>query len=237
VRLTRKTSGVDVPETRYAKSGEVSIAYQVFGDGPLDLVYVPSGFHHLEFAWEVDPVAAFMRRLGTLGRVIRFDERGTGMSDRMSELPTLETRMDDIRAVMDAAGSDRSVLFTIGDGGYLGALFAATYPERTVALVLIHAFARQVRAPDMPWLRTRAELERRFNDFVAKWGDLAAMVERQKPVIPSATPEELLQSARMSRLSHSPGAAAAYVRASLDLDVRDILPSIRVPTLACTAPA
>jgi pimeloyl-ACP methyl ester carboxylesterase len=222
---------VDVPETCYAKSGEVSIAYQVFGGGPLDLVYVPSGFHHLELAWEVDAVAAFMRRLGTLGRVIRFDKRGTGMSDRMSELPTLETRMDDIRAVMDAAGSDRAVLFTIGDGGFLGALFAATYPERTWALVLFNAVARLVRAPDMPWLRARAELERRFADFVATWGDLAAMAETGKLGIPSATPEELLQTARMSRLSHSPGAAAAYLRASLDLDVRDVLPSIRVPSL------
>jgi class 3 adenylate cyclase len=226
-----KLPAVEVPEIRYAKSGDVSIAYQVFGNGRLDLVHIPSGFHHLELAWEIDVLAAFMRRLGTLGRVIRFDKRGTGMSDRMAELPTLETRMDDIRAVMDAAGSDRCVLFSIGDGGFLGALFAATYPERTVGLVFFNSAARQVRAPDMPWLRTRAELERRFADFLAAWGDPKAMVEAQKRVIPSATDEDLLNQARMSRLSHSPGAAAAYVRANLDLDVRDVLPSIRVPTL------
>jgi pimeloyl-ACP methyl ester carboxylesterase len=223
---------MEVPEIRYAKSGEVSIAYQVFGNGRLDLVHIPGGFHHLELAWEAEVMAAFLRRLGTLGRVIRFDKRGTGMSDRMAELPTLETRMDDIRAVMDAAGSDRSVLFSIGaDGGMLGALFAATYPERTVGLVLFNAVARQVRAPDMPWLRTRAELERALADFLAAWGDLTAFAEAQKRMAPSATDEELLQVARMARLSHSPGAAAAYLRANLDLDVRDILPSIRVPTL------
>jgi pimeloyl-ACP methyl ester carboxylesterase len=130
---------MEVPEIRYAKSGDVSIAFQVFGNGRLDLVHIPSGFHHLELAWEIDVLAAFMRRLGTLGRVIRFDKRGTGMSDRMAELPTLETRMDDIRAVMDAAGSDRSVLLSTGDGGFLGALFAATYPERTVGLVLFNS--------------------------------------------------------------------------------------------------
>lgn len=222
---------MELPGTQYARSGDLSIAYQVIGEGPPDLVYIPSGFHHVELSWQVSRVAEFLRRLASLGRVLRFDKRGTGMSDRLTELPSLDTRMDDIRAVMDAAGSERAVLFVIGDGGFLGSVFAATYPERTSGLLLFNSAARYVRSPDMPWLRTRAELEERIHRSIREWGDLDAMADVLRPVIPSATEEELRQQARLSRLSHSPGAAAAYLRPNLDLDVREVLPAIRVPTL------
>src|SRR5262245_37330973 len=124
------------PETRYTRSGDVNIAYQVVGEGSLDLVFIPSLTHHVELVWEAPPQAAFYTRLASLGRLLLFDKRGTGMSDRVTEA-TLEVRMDDIRAVMDAAGSERAALVGLGDGGPLCALFAATYPERTTALVLI----------------------------------------------------------------------------------------------------
>jgi class 3 adenylate cyclase len=222
---------VELPETHYARSGDLSVAYQVIGEGPPDLIYIPSGFHHVELTWQVSRVAQFLRRLSSLGRVLRFDKRGTGMSDRLTELPSLDTRMDDIRAVMDAAGSERAVLFVIGDGGFLGTVFAATYPERTSGLLLFNSSARYTRTPDMPWLRTRAELEALTERSRREWGDVDVMAEWMKPVIPSATEEELRQQARLSRLSHSPGAAAAYLLPNLDLDVRDVLPAIRVPTL------
>jgi class 3 adenylate cyclase/pimeloyl-ACP methyl ester carboxylesterase len=153
------------------------------------------------------------------------------MSDRLTELPSLDTRMDDIRAVMDAAGSERAVLFVVGDGGFLGTVFAATYPERTSGLVLFNSSARATRSPDMPWLRTRADLEALIAKTKREWGDLDAMTDWLKPVIPSASEGELRQQAELSRLSHSPGAALAYLQPNLDLDVRGVLAAIRVPTL------
>jgi len=216
---------------RYTRSGDVNIAFQVTGEGPPDLVYIPGGFHHIELSWEINPVAQFLHRLATVSRLIRFDKRGTGMSDRMAELPTLEMRMDDVRAVMDAAGSDRAVVFGSADGGFLSVLFAATYPERTSALVLFNSRPRQARSPDTPWLRTRAELEQRLEDVQSRWGDLDAMPATVKDAIPSASEDDLRQWVRVARLSHSPGAAIAYMRANLDVDVRDVLPLIRVPTL------
>jgi pimeloyl-ACP methyl ester carboxylesterase len=152
---------VDLPATRYAKSGDLSIAFQTVGEGPPDLVYIPVGFHHVELTWEFHTRARFLHRLAAISRLVRFDKRGTGMSDRMDALPTLELRMDDVRAVMDAASSDRAILFGTADGGFLAALFAATYPERTSAVVFFNARPRQVRSPDMPWLRTRTDLEPR----------------------------------------------------------------------------
>ena len=226
-----KTGEVESPETHYARSGDLSIAYQVLGDGPPDLVYIPSGFHHVELSWEIDRSAQLYRRLASISRLLRFDKRGTGMSDRIAEASTLETRMDDIRAVMDAAGSNRAVLFGTGDGGMLSSLFAATYPERATALVLFNSTPRLTRSPDMPWLRTRAEMEHEVEGVHRRWGDLQAMAEGTKSLIPSATDEELLQQARIARLSHSPAAAALNLRMNIDVDVRDVLPSIRVPTL------
>jgi len=138
------------PKTKYAKSGNVSIAYQVFGDGALDLVYVPGWISHVEHAWEDPSYARFLARLATFARVIIFDKRGTGLSDRDTGLPTLEERMDDVRAVMDAVGSQRAAILGTSEGGNMSALFAATYPERTVALVVFGTFAKRIWSADYP---------------------------------------------------------------------------------------
>ena len=217
-------------ETRYAKSGDVSIAYQVTGRGPPDLVYAPA-ISHLELAWENATTAAFLDRLGSMCRLIRFDLRGAGMSDRVAGAPTLETRMDDIRAVMDAAGSDRAVVCGLGDAGPLGVLFAATYPERTAALVLMNSSPRFVRNPELPWLPTRAESQSTVEEFERHWGEPDFMTLFLRSQNPSATEVDLHELARVLRLSVSPGSAAAYVRMNQDVDVCHVLPLIRVPTL------
>ncbi len=220
-----------VPETHYARSGDVSIAYQLVGEGPVDLVYVPAGMHHVELIWDNPPQARFLTRLASISRLLLFDKRGTGMSDRVVGTPTLETRMDDIRAVMDAAGSERALLLGSGDAGPLCALFAATYPERTMALVLFNSAPRFVRSPDLPSLPTQTEQERLLDEQHRRWGEPAFHEERMKKGNPSATEEERQGAARVFRLSVSPGAAADYFRMFLDVDVRDVLPSIHVPSL------
>jgi len=220
---------MEAAETRYARSGDVNIAYQVVGEG-LDLVFIPSLTHHVELVWENPPQAQFFRRLASISRLLLFDKRGTGMSDRVAG-STLEERMDDIRAVMDAAGSERAVLCGLGDGGPLCALFAATYPERTTALVLINTAPRMVRTPELPWLPSRAEREREIDGLERHWGDPEAAAERFGRGSPSATEDERRGFARVMRLSVSPGSAAAYIRMNLDVDIRDVLPLIRVPTL------
>ena len=222
---------MEAPETRYTLSGEVNIAYQVVGEGPLDLVFIPSLTHHVELVWENPPQAWFYSRIASVSRLLLFDKRGTGMSDRFVGAPTLEVRMDDIRAVMDAADSERAVLVGLGEGGPLCALFAATYPERTTALVLINSGPRAVRSPELPWLPTRVERERQFDELVRHWGDREAAAERFGRQSPSATEEERRSFVRVFRLSVSPGSAAAYLRANLDVDICDVLPLIRVPTL------
>ena len=218
-------------ETAYARSGDLNIAYQVLGAGPPDLVYISSEFNHVELDWENERFARFLRRLASISRLLRFDKRGTGMSDRPVELPNLDTRMDDVRAVLDAVESERAVLFANGDGGFLGTMFAATYPERTAGLILFNSGPRFTRGPDTPWLRTRAEGEERIQTVIRAWGNLEDMAKLVKEMHLDASHDELLQEARRARLSHSPAAVAAYLLPNLDLDVRDVLPSIRVPTL------
>jgi class 3 adenylate cyclase/pimeloyl-ACP methyl ester carboxylesterase len=218
------------PETRYARSAGVSIAYQVVGGTALDLVYVPP-ISHLELVWESPSQARFFNRLASISRLIMLNLRGVGMSDRVPGVPPLETRMDDIRAVMDAAGSERAVVFALGDAGPLGALFAATYPERTTGLVLMNSSPRFVRNIDLPWLPTRAEAESRADEFERSWGDPAFFAEAFRGANPSASEEEARITARVWRLAVSPGSAAAYVRMNDDVDVCGVLPSIRVPTL------
>jgi pimeloyl-ACP methyl ester carboxylesterase len=187
------------PPTQYTRSGEVYIAYQVLGEGPLDLIYIPGLTQHIELAWENPPQASFFSRLASLGRVLLFDKRGTGMSDRVEGVPTLETRMDDVRAVMDAAGSERAVPVGSYDGGALGALFAATYPERARALVLVHAIPRFVRNTELPWLESRAHYEQRGEAMVRHWGDPDWLAEHWLgPVYPSASHEERLAWVRYS---------------------------------------
>ena len=149
------------PETRYAKSGDVHIAYQVVGEGPIDLVLVHGWISHIEHQWEDPSLARFLERLASFSRLITFDKRGTGLSDRVAEnaLPTLEQRMDDVRAVLEAAGSSRAALFGISEGGPMSALFAATYPARTSALVMYGTFAKWIRDAEYPWAPTREDHE------------------------------------------------------------------------------
>ena len=193
------------PETRYALSGEVSIAFQVVGEGPFDLVYVPGAVSNVELMWD-DPLrAAFFGRLGSFSRLIVFDKRGTGLSDRVRGIADLETRMDDVRAVMDAAASRRAVVVGSSEGGPMSALFAATYPERTVGLVLYGSMPRFTWAPDFPWGEQRDTYLREGLEWARNWGttDVAAQALREQD--PAVTDEEIARMASRNRLSASPG--------------------------------
>lgn len=191
------------PETRYARSDGVSIAYQVTGDGPFDLVHVPAFVSHVELAWQVPTMAAFTQRLSSFCRLIRFDKRGTGMSDRVSGVPTLETRMDDVRAVMDAAGSERAALMGVSEGGPMSILFAATYPERTSALVLCGTFARERWATDY-----RGVSERTSSGEGSKMTSAGGAAESIRRNWRSASPQA---PARRTRSRSRPSSASARV--------------------------
>jgi len=219
------------PETRYARSGDVSIAYQVVGAGPFDVVFVPPTTSHVELGWDLPGSRVLRKGLASFARFIFFDKRGTGMSDRVTGAPSLETRMDDVRAVMDAAGSERAALFGWSEGVAMSALFAATYPDRVWALVLYGASARVLRAPDYPWGTTEAEALRTIEEERAagERGGFAEEVARSG--MPMATEDEIAAFARVWRQSASPGAAAALDRMNIQIDVRHVLPAIRVPTL------
>jgi predicted ATPase/pimeloyl-ACP methyl ester carboxylesterase/DNA-binding CsgD family transcriptional regulator len=220
-------------ETRYARSGDVSIAYQVVGSGSLDLVFVMGWVSHLDYYWQEPRFARFLRRLASFARVILFDKRGTGLSDRAVGLPTLEQRMDDVRAVMDAAGSRRTVLVGISEGGSLCTLFAATYPERTAALVLFGCVPRLMWAPDYPWGATPEERARRLAGIHQEWATPAWVVRDLERRAPSVAHDEQFGRwwATYLRQSASPGAAEAVSRMNNDIDIRALLPSVRVPTL------
>jgi len=224
---------VDVPETRYAQSGDVSIAYQVVGDGPFDLVHAPAFVSHIELAWEVPSLAAYFRRLASFSRLIRFDKRGTGMSDRVGSLPTLETRMDDLRAVMDAAGSERAAIIGASEGGPMAILFAATYPDRAWALVLEGTYARTMWAPDYPWGEREEEFERELTEDMEGWG--TGIQERSlqiaRALAPSGSEADWEPLAKMIRHGASPGARRDLVLMSREIDVRHALPAIQIPVL------
>jgi pimeloyl-ACP methyl ester carboxylesterase len=172
-RLKMQTSELPA-KTQYTRSGELHIAYQVVGQGPLDLVYVPGWISHVELAWEEPTLARFLRRLASFSRLMMFDKRGTGLSDRVpnDKLPTLEERIDDLRAVMDALGSERAAVFGFSEGGNLSALFAATYPERTKALVMFGTFAKRIWSPDYPWAPKPEDREREYEVVEDEWGEL-----------------------------------------------------------------
>jgi class 3 adenylate cyclase/pimeloyl-ACP methyl ester carboxylesterase len=219
------------PETRYARSGDVSIAYQVVGDGPFDVVFVPPSTSHVELGWEVPPIRAVLEGISAFSRLIVFDKRGTGMSDPVAGAPSLETRMDDVRAVMDAVGSERAALMGWSEGVAMSALFAATYPKRVWALVLYGGFARELRAPDYPWGDTEAEVLREL-DSQRDSGDRAAdLLGVARSGMPTGTEDEVAALARLMRQSISPGASEALARMNLQIDIRHVLPAIRVPTL------
>jgi class 3 adenylate cyclase len=220
---------VGTPETKYTRSGDVNIAYQVLGEGPLDLVFVMGWVTNLEAFWQEPSVARFFQRLASFSRLILFDKRGTGLSDRVpiNELPTLEQRMDDVRAVMDAAGSEGAALFGVSEGGPMCVLFAATYPQRTSALILYGSYAKRLRDPDYPWAPTSEERQRWYDLLARGWGgvvDIGTMA-------PNADPRFREWWARYLRMSASPGAALALGRMNAEIDVREVLPLIRVPTL------
>jgi pimeloyl-ACP methyl ester carboxylesterase len=215
-------------EVKYARSGDVNIAYQVVGDGPLDLVYVPGFVSHLELDWDEPRSARFLERLASFSRLIRFDKRGTGLSDRPGGLPDLETRMDDVRAVMDALEVERAALFGYSEGGPMCVLFAATYPSRTAALVLYGTYAKR-RDPtdDYPWAPTREQRQQYSADIEQAWGwetDLQRMA-------PSADEAMASWWARRAHAAASPGAARDLILMNSEIDVRHVLPSVRVPTL------
>jgi len=218
-------------ETRYAQSGDVNIAFQVVGDGPLDLVYVPGWVSHLEYFWQEPNYAAFLRRLASFSRLILFDKRGTGMSDRVpeSELPTLEQRIDDVRAVMDAVGSEEAALLGLSEGGPMCLLFAATHPQRTRALIMLGSYARRAWAPDYPWAPTEAEHEAFIEELGRDWGGPVGLAARA----PSQVGNEGFTRwwSTYLRMSASPGAAKTLTRMNTKIDVRGLLPLVRAPTL------
>jgi class 3 adenylate cyclase/alpha-beta hydrolase superfamily lysophospholipase len=226
---------VDRPETRYARSGEYHIAYQVVGDGPVDLVYVPGWISHLDLYWEEPSVAHFLRRLASFSRLIVFDKRGIGLSDPVptSTMPNLEERMDDVRAVLDAAGSERAAVFAQGYGCPIAMLFAATHPERVPALVLYAPTVKAgMRTDDFPWGPTPEE-RRAWTQASSDWGTndyAASWVARLAPS--AAGDSRFVQwAARMMRTAASPATAQAFMRMNSFMDARAVLPLIRVPTL------
>jgi class 3 adenylate cyclase len=217
------------PETRYTKSGDFSIAYQVVGDGPLDLVYVSGWISNVELAWEEPTHARFLRRLASFSRLITFDKRGTGLSDPvpLNALPTLEERMDDLRAVLDAVGSERAALFGHSEGGNMSVLFAAAHPERTMALVTFGIFAKRIWSPDYPWAPTPENRQQTIEQLERDWGadmDLSGLA-------PSADGAFKRRLRTYLRRSASPGAAVTLLRMNTEIDTRAVLPTIGVPTL------
>jgi class 3 adenylate cyclase/esterase/lipase len=219
------------PEIRYAKSGDVNIAYQTIGEGEHDLVFAPGFVSNIELGWSMPGRGDFLRRLASFARVIQFDKRGTGLSDRVGDLHTLETRMDDVRAVMDAARSERAALFGVDTGGSMSLVFAATYPERTTALVLYGASARTLWAPDHPWGLTEQEHLRRVEEVERAWGDATYAAEVMRRYSPSLDESASASWATYLRQSASPGAIAAFERMNMLNDVRAVLPAVHTPTL------
>ena len=217
------------PETRYAKSGDVNIAYQVVGKGPPDLVLVQGWVSNIDVCWEEPAFARFLMRLASFTRLILFDKRGTGLSDRVAHMPSLEVRMDDVRAVMDAVHSERAALFGYSEGGTMCALFAATYPTRTTALIMAGSYARRTSAEDYPWGLSEKQLHAFIDQAEREWGGPAGIDER----CPSMAHDERFRQwwARFLRMSASPAAAATLARMNGEIDVRHVLPAIRVPTL------
>jgi pimeloyl-ACP methyl ester carboxylesterase len=213
-----------LPNTRYAKSGNVHVAYQVFGNGDIDLVFFPGFISNIEVYWEEPHFARWLRKLASFARVITFDKRGTGLSDRLDVLPTMDERMDDARAVMDAAGSERAAIFGMSEGGSLATLFAAHYPERCRALVLWGAFAKFSSA-----FPTAESVQRLFEYVEADWGtggNIGAWAPTMKD-----DPAFREWYAKRERVSASPAAVVALMRMNMKIDITGILPFIRVPTL------
>ena len=217
-------------ETQYALSGDVHIAYQVTGDGPFDLVFVPGYVTHMELQWKTAGFGDFLKELGSVARLIRFDKRGTGMSDPVSGAPSLETRMDDLRAVMDAAGSQRAAFYGLSEGAAMSILFAATYPERVAALVVRSCSPRTLWAPDFPWGRSAEAYEREVSQALRVYArrDEARAVVRGMGL---QSEDEVDAYIDLLRYGASPGMLAALYAMNREIDIRDVLPTVRVPAL------
>jgi pimeloyl-ACP methyl ester carboxylesterase len=230
-RYAAAAMATTTPETRFARSGDVHIAYQVVGDGPIDLVYVPGWVSNIELNWQEPAYARLLSRIASFARLITFDKRGTGLSDRVPEdrLPTLEQRMDDVRAVMDAAGSERAALMGVSEGGPMSILFAATYPERTRALVLYGTYSHAGAAPEYAWTRSeesRAEFVRAVEEG---WGGPLGLKERAPSMVNDRAFVEWWSS--YLRHSASPRAALSLTEMNSQIDVRPVLGTVRVPAL------
>ena len=217
------------PETKFAQSGDASIAYQVLGQGPLDLVFVPGFVSHVEYAWEDPSYARFLQQLASFSRLILFDKRGTGLSDRITGIPTLEQRMDDMRAVMDAVGSQRAAMFGVSEGGSMSVLFAATYPERTSALVLYGTIAKGWLVDDASGALTREHDEASDDKWRKGWGGPVSI----ESMAPSLAHDERFRQwwAKFLRLSAGPTTVINLIRMYGQIDVSAILPTIHIPTL------
>jgi class 3 adenylate cyclase len=224
---------VEVPDVSYARSGDVAIAYQVVGEGPIDLVFVRGTLADLLAGWDMPLFVDHVDDLAEYARVLLFDKRGSGLSDPVRQVPTLETRMDDLRAVMDAVDSERAVLWAAQEGTRIALLFAATYPERTSALVLYDPTARGLWAADYPWASTDEEWRRELREIRDRWGDRRYLVERAHRLSPvGAQNDEWLEwFVWYQRRSASPAEAVSFHRMSMEGDVRDVLPAVRAPTL------
>ena len=226
--LIPHTRGV-TPETRYAKSGDVHIAYQVVGEGPLDLVFIPGLFTHVEHQWDEPSFARFLGRLASFSRLIVFDARGAGLSDQAPELPPMEEQIDDLMAVLDAVGSTSAAIFGLSQAGPMAILFAASYPERTRAIVLYGSYASPRRREGYPWGRSAEWMDDFDKQVDRAWGSGVFLSE----VAPSRVTDEPFRRwwGKYERLSHGPGNALAYFRMNAQIDVRAILATIQVPTL------
>ncbi len=218
------------PDTKYTKSGTVNIAYQVFGSGSIDLVYIPGWVSNIDCMWACPELVAFLEALGKIARVILFDKRGTGLSDRVVSFPTLEERMDDIRAVMDAVDSKKAVLFGHSEGGSVSALFAATYPSRTISLIAFGIFAKRRYASYYPWAPTDQERQKVYDMIENDWGSGEMQLET---LAPSKANDKVFMDwlASYFRSGASPSAALKLTKMNTQVDIIDILGSIKVPTL------
>ncbi len=218
------------PETRYARSGDVHIAYQVAGEGPFDLVFVPGFVTHMELQWKLPGFQDFLTDLAAFCRLIRFDKRGTGMSDPVTGAPTLETRMDDVRAVMDAVGSQRAAFYGLSEGAAMSILFAATYPERTAALVVRSCSPRTMWSPDFPWGRSPAAYQREIDQALQVYATRAEARDAVR-ALGMQTDEEVEAFIDFVRYGASPGMLEALYRMNQEIDIRPVLPSVHVPAL------
>ena len=220
-----------LPKTKYARSGDVRIAYQVTGDGPVDVVWAPGTMSHLDLDWEIPQRALFFERFSTFCRLIRFDKRGTGLSDRPVHMATLEERTDDIRAVMDDVGIKSANIFGVSEGGSMACLFAATYPERVKALLIWGAQARWVASEDHPWAQTREEHNEMLAMVQDDWPSIEYIIGPGAGMGKDASPAAVDAVARYMRAAASPSAVRAYEIMNGQIDTRPILPSIQAPTL------